>query len=131
MRSLIALISSCIALAWSLSIPASCCGVFGLKPTRARNPMGPYFGDFGSGIAVEHGLSRTVRDSAALLDATSGPDIGDPYYAPSKKRPYIEEVRSDVGRLKIGYLSSIPTGWSFETKIDPECEKAVRDAAQL
>ena len=115
----------------SIRIPASCCGVFGLKPTRARNPLGPYFGDFGSGIAVEHALSRTVRDSAALLDATSGPDIGDPYYAPPKKRPYLEEVGSDVERLKIGFLSSIPAGWSFDTKIHPECEKAVRDVAQL
>ena len=115
----------------SIRIPASCCGVFGLKPTRARNPMGPYYGDFASGIAVEHALSRTVRDSVALLDATSGPDIGDPYYAPPKKRPYLEEVEEDVGRLKIGFLSSIPGGWSFESKIHPECEKAVRDAAQL
>jgi amidase len=115
----------------SIRIPASCCGIFGLKPTRARNPLGPYIGDFASGIAVEHGLSRTVRDSAALLDATSGPDIGDPYYAPPKKRPYLEEVEEDVGRLKIGFLTSIPYGWSFESKIHPECEKAVRDAAQL
>ena len=115
----------------SIRIPASCCGIFGLKPTRARNPLGPYFGDFASGIIVEHALSRTVRDSAALLDATSGPDIGDPYYAPPKKRPYLEEVEEDVGRLKIGFLTSIPSGWSFESKIHPECEKAVRDAALL
>ena len=115
----------------SIRIPASCCGVFGLKPTRARNPLGPFFGDFASGIAVEHALSRTVRDSAALLDATSGPDIGDPYYAPPKKRPYLEEVGQDAGCLNIGFLSSIPTGWSFETKIHPDCEKAVKDATQL
>ncbi|MFX1363709.1 MAG: amidase [Promethearchaeota archaeon] len=115
----------------SIRIPASCCGVFGLKPTRARNPLGPYLGDYANGIAVDHALSRTVRDSAALLDATSGPDIGDPYYAPPKKRAFLEEVEEDVGRLKIGYLTSIPSGWSFKTKVHPECEKAIRDTAQL
>ncbi|TFG29012.1 MAG: amidase [Promethearchaeota archaeon] len=115
----------------SIRIPASCCGVFGLKPTRARNPLGPRYGDIGSGMVVEHALTRTVRDSAALLDATSGPDLGDPYYAPHKKRPYLEEIRQEVGRLKIGFLTSIPKGWSFTTKIHPDCENAVRDAAHL
>ncbi|MHA1255463.1 MAG: amidase, partial [Promethearchaeota archaeon] len=115
----------------SIRIPASCCGVFGLKPTRARNPLGPLYGDLGGGIVVEHALTRSVRDSAALLDATSGPDIGDPYYAPPKIRPYLEEIRQEVGRLKIGFLTSVPRGWSIDTKIHPDCIKAVEDISQL
>jgi amidase len=115
----------------SIRIPASCCGLFGLKPTRARNPLGPIFGDIGSGIVCEHAITRTVRDSAALLDATAGPDIGDPYYAPPKERPFLEEVGQEVGRLKIGLLTSIPKGWGIETLMHPDCESAVRDAALL
>jgi amidase len=112
----------------SIRIPASCCGLFGLKPTRGRNPLGPLFGDIGSGIVHEHAVTRTVRDSAALLDVTSGPDLGDPYYAPPKERPFLEEVGRNPGRLKIGFLTRIPDGWSDRTQLHPDCESAVKDA---
>ncbi len=111
----------------SIRIPASCCGLFGLKPTRARNPLGPDFGDMFSGLIAEHAVTRSVRDSAALLDATAGPDIGDPYYAPAPARPFIEEVGSDGPRLRIGFTTTAATGAS----IHPDCVKAVEDAARL
>ena len=115
----------------SIRIPASCCGLFGLKPTRGRNPLGPIFGDLASGLVSEHALTRSVRDSAALLDATSGPDLGDPYYAPVKEHPFLEEVSREPGKLKIGVLTSVPEGWSLETDLHPDCLAAVKDAAQL
>ena len=115
----------------SIRIPSSCCGLFGLKPTRGRNPLGPLFGDIGSGIVHEHALTRSVRDSAALLDMTSGPDIGDPYYAPHKEQSFSEEVRAKVDRLKIGFLSSVPDGWHGEKALHPDCAAAVKDAAYL
>ena len=86
----------------SLRYPASACGLFALKPTRARNPLGPEYGDVAAGGAAEHALTRSVRDSAALLDATSGPDVGDPYWAPPPARPFLDEVGADPGRLRIG-----------------------------
>jgi len=111
----------------SIRIPASCCGVFGLKPTRARNPLGPDFGDILSGLVCEHAICRSVQDSAALLDATSGPDIGDPYLAPAPARPFIEEVGADPGRLKIAFTTEILTGGA----IHKDCLAAVNDVASL
>ncbi len=87
----------------SIRIPASCCGLFGMKPSRGRNPTGPMFGELWHGMVVEHVLSRSVRDSAAALDATAGSDAGAPYAAPSQPRPFLEEAATDPGRLRIAF----------------------------
>jgi amidase len=111
----------------SIRIPASCCGLFGLKPTRARNPLGPDFGDVMSGLVAEHALSRSVRDSAALLDATSGPQGGDPYWAPPPVRPFLKEVGAAPGRLSIAF--TIEAG--SDIKVHEDCVRAVQEAAAL
>lgn len=111
----------------SLRYPASACGLFGLKPTRARNPLGPEYGDAFAGWACEHALTRTVRDSAALLDATAGPDLGDPYPAPPVTRPFVAEVGIDPGRLRIAYSARTPEG----TPAHPDCLAALDDAVAL
>ena len=111
----------------SIRIPAACCGVFGLKPTRARNPLGPDFGDVLSGLVVEHAITRSVRDSAALLDATAGPDVGDPYWAPPPERPFLNEVGADPGRLKIAFTTRAVTA----VKVHDDCVRAVKASAAL
>jgi amidase len=114
----------------SIRVPASCCGVFGLKPTRGRNPLGPLFGDLAGGIIQEHAVTRTVRDSAALLDATAGSDASDPYVAPPAG-PFFDEVGRPPGRLRIGMLDGLPEGWADGVDLHPDCIDAVQDAGRL
>lgn len=111
----------------SIRNPASCCGVFGLKPTRARNPLGPLYGDLFSGLVAEHALTWSVRDSAALLDATAGPDLGDPYWCPPPSRPFVQEVTAPPRPLRIGFTSQTPLG----TPLHADCLTALQDAAAL
>jgi len=111
----------------SIRIPASCCGIFGLKPTRARNPVGPDFGDIFSGLVIDHAVTRSVRDSAALLDAIAGPDVGDPYWAPPPARPFLQEVGADPGRLRIAFTTKTAAGGA----VHADCVSAVHDAAAL
>ncbi len=89
----------------SIRIPSSCCGLFGLKPTRGRNPLGPDVGEAWQGCVCDHVLSRSVRDSAAMLDATAGPDVGAPYYVPPPPRPFLDEVGRDPGKLRIAFTA--------------------------
>lgn len=111
----------------SIRIPASCCGLFGLKPTRARITAGPETGEGLAGFASQHAVTWSVRDSAALLDVTAGPLPGDPYYPPPPARSYLEEVSVDPRPLHIAFSTTAPDG----AAIDPECRKAVLDAARL
>ncbi len=112
----------------SIRIPAANCGLFGLKPSRARNPQGPRIYEGWSGMSVQHVISRTVRDSAALLDATQGGEPGDAYVAPPRGRPFLEETRTPPGKLRIGLQrqSMIPT-----VATHPDCVAAAEEAGKL
>ncbi len=112
----------------SIRIPASKCGLVGLKPSRGRVSLAPDFGDIMSGLVADHVVTRSVRDCAAVLDATHGMTAGDPYGVPDPSRPYAEELEAGPGPLRIGSLTSAPGG-AFE--VDPACVEAVEDAASL
>lgn len=111
----------------SIRIPASSCGLVGLKPTRARNPLGPVLGDVMNGLIAEGIVSRTVRDTAAMLDATHGGEPGDPYPAPPVAYAYADEIRRKPKKLRIGYATTNLSG----QKVHADCIAAVRSAAQL
>ncbi|MCP3984540.1 MAG: amidase [bacterium] len=111
----------------SIRIPAAACGLFGMKPTRGRMPMGPDVGEGWAGMSIVHAVSRSVRDSAALLDATAGPDLGAPYVAPPPVRSYLEEVTRPPSRLRIALQRSTWNG----TSTHADCVAAVEDAARL
>ncbi len=111
----------------SIRVPASCCGLFGLKPTRGRVPAGPDRGESWAGMSVTHALTRSVRDSAALLDAVAGPDVGDPYWAPLPVRPFRDEVSADPGRLRIAVSAAPPNG----VPVHADCRAALDRAAKL
>jgi amidase len=109
----------------SIRIPASCCGLVGLKTSQGRITVGPTRTE--SGLGVELCVSRTVRDTARLLDAVHGPGVGDTVIAPPPERPYTDEVGVDPGRLRIGFLDTHPRGGA----IHADCVTAVQGAAEL
>ncbi len=109
----------------SIRIPAAYCGLFGLKPSRGRVPTGPDFGEIFQGAVVEHVITRTVRDSAAALDAIAGPDPGAPYLIAPPERPFLEETRRDPRRLRIAFDVRSP----LDAPVHLEHVKAVLHAA--
>jgi Asp-tRNA(Asn)/Glu-tRNA(Gln) amidotransferase A subunit family amidase len=112
----------------SIRIPASCCGLFGLKPTRGRVTLAPFAGESWNGLSIGHAVTRTVRDSAAILDVTSGPFPGDPYVAPPPARPFLHEIGADPGHLRVALLDKAPMS---DVAVEPECAHALEGAARL
>ena len=115
----------------SIRAPAACCGLVGLKPTRGRTTMAPYLGEGSGGISTEHAVTLSVRDSAAILDATRGPGTGDPYSAAPPARPFMDEVGADPGRLRVALSSRAPNGAPVEAEARRVLEETAAMAAGL
>ncbi len=111
----------------SIRIPASCCGLVGLKPTRGRTPSGPIEGEAWRGFTVSHAVTRSVRDCAALLDATQGGDVGAPYEIKPPARPYLDEVAAPPGRLRVAFTVA-PL---LADSVHADCVAGVQAAAAL
>lgn len=115
----------------SIRIPAACCGLFGFKPTRGRTPCGPRIGEGWQSFVIEHVLTRSVRDSAAMLDATCGPDPGALHFPPPTEQPYLEAAGAPPGKLRIAYTSKPWLGHDVHAECIKGLEKTVRLCEEL
>jgi len=111
----------------SIRIPASCCGLVGLKPSRGRVSWAPHLAELAAGFATDGVLSRSVRDSALGLDILAGYEPGDPYWAPDPSAPFVDAVEREPGKLRVAFVVDSPNG----VPVDPECVAATRHAAEL
>ena len=115
----------------SIRMPSSCCGLVGLKPRRGRSSFAPSAGEMLDGLVNKHALTRTVRDSALLLDVTAGSAPGDPYTAPAPRRPFVSEVGADPGRLRVMHAERPPFPGEVDGRVQEIADRAARTLAEL